>query len=334
MADPLRSIVDQGARGGVFFLYGEDQHRKEEAARALVDAHLDAATRDFNYDVLSGSEVEVESFASILATPPMMAEWRVVLVQDAEAFAASPTMRTLALETAESPPPDLLLILVARIPEGSKAKFYKDLSRHANAVEFKAMSPDDVPGWLMAQAEERLDKPITPEAARALAAALGTDLGILSKELDKLAEVAGEDLEITLATVEVAGTRLPKQDRWEWFDMVGERRFGEAIEGLGVLLGQGESGVGLTVGLATHLLRLGVVVEDGTAALEPVLPRHQKWLARRLQGQAKRWSSDELDRALLGLRRVDRLLKASPLSDEHHMEEWFLALMTRQQVAA
>ena len=42
------------------------------------------------------------------------------------------------------------------------------------------------------------------------------------------------------------------------------------------LLNQGESGVGLTVGLSTHLLRIGVAVESGPRALEDVLPPHQR----------------------------------------------------------
>ena len=68
-------------KGGVFFLFGGDEFRKEEEARALVDWHLDPGTRDFNYDPMRGSEVSVEDMASILATPPMMAEWRVVLLR-------------------------------------------------------------------------------------------------------------------------------------------------------------------------------------------------------------------------------------------------------------
>mgnify|MGYP000197446105 FL=1 len=60
-------------RGGVFYLYGEDAFRKEEVVSALIDAHLDSATRDFNLDQLRGTETDVETLASVLATPPMMA---------------------------------------------------------------------------------------------------------------------------------------------------------------------------------------------------------------------------------------------------------------------
>ena len=82
------------ARGGAFYLHGDDEFRKEETVRALVEAHLDPGTKDFNYDPLRGREVDGETLASILATPPMMAEFRVVVVREAEGLAGSPKART------------------------------------------------------------------------------------------------------------------------------------------------------------------------------------------------------------------------------------------------
>jgi DNA polymerase III delta subunit len=114
---------------------------------------------------------------------------------------------------------------------------------------------------------------------------------------------------------------------------VGEGRFEEALDSLGILLGQGENGVGLVIGLATHFLRLGIVAEEGQGALEATLPPHQRWLARPLVAQARGWRPIEVDAALEGLLRVDRLLKASPLSEEHLLEEWLLGLLARKVAA-
>ena len=318
----------------MFFLWGEDEHRKGEAVKEIVGAHLDEATRDFNLDVLDGAGANVEDLARIVSTPPMMAEWRVVVVRGAEAFAGAGKARDLVLGLAASPPPDLALILTARIPSGSKAKYYTQLKKVARSVEFPAITADDAPGWLMDQARSRFDMTLEPDAARALAHGIGADLGILSQELEKLAGVAGPGDRITLEHVRVAGTVLPTQDRWRWFDLVGSRQFEQALRGLRVLLAQGETGVGLTVGLATHLLRVGLVVEQGQAALEQALPPHQKWLARQLARQADGWSSASIRQGILGLLRVDRLLKASSLPDEHHLEEWLLAVMSLEHEAA
>ena len=85
---PARRFLEKGGKGGVFFLHGDDEFRKDEAVRVIVDAHLDPATRDFNLDMLRASEVDGERLASVLATPPLMAEWRVVVVRDVEAVAS------------------------------------------------------------------------------------------------------------------------------------------------------------------------------------------------------------------------------------------------------
>ncbi|HSM62046.1 MAG TPA: hypothetical protein VK849_14665, partial [Longimicrobiales bacterium] len=174
------------ARGGAFYLHGEDEFRKEEVLRALVAAHLDPATADFNYDPLRGTEVDTETLASVLATPPMMSEWRVVVVREVEGLASSARARDVLLEAVASPPRGLALLLSATVPQGSRAKFYKDLAKLARSVEFQPFGPADVPGWLMERVRARFGLEMDVEAAQALGSAIGADLGILSREIEKL----------------------------------------------------------------------------------------------------------------------------------------------------
>jgi DNA polymerase-3 subunit delta len=326
--DASLRTLERGRRGGVFYLHGDDELRKDEAARRLVDAHLDPATRDFNFDLLRGADVDVERLASVLATPPMMAEWRVVLLQGTETLVQSARARDVLMEVVRKPPPGLALILTASVPDRSRARIYKELESAAHAIEFPAVSPNDVPAWLVERGRERHGVELDEDAARALGSAVGTDLGVLAQELEKLSTFVGERRHVTREDVEAAGIRLPRQDRWQWFDMVGERRFAEAVGSLGTLLAQNESGVGLVAGLGTHLLRLAVGLNGGQGALERALGS-QQWLARRLMPQAKRWPPEELEDAIVGLLRVDRLLKASGLSEEVLLEEWLLARMVR-----
>lgn len=329
----LEALPGLDARGGAFYLHGQDQFRKEAAVRALIEAHVDPGTRDFNLDVLRGSEVSAESLASVLATPPMMAEWRVVVVREVEGLASSKHARDALLSVVAAPPPGLALVMSCTVPKGSKAKFYSELARRAQSVEFKEITADDVPGWLMDRAEKAHGVDLEVAAARALGAAIGPNLGVLARELEKLTDFVGARGRITVKDVDAAGTKLPSQDRWQWFDLVGERRFEEARRTLGVLLGQGESGVGLVIGLASHLLRLGVAVEGGQRGLEAVLPIHQRWLARRLGSQARTWTMAEIDHAMGELLDVDRLLKASPHTDEHFIETWLLSQRAYSEVA-
>ena len=322
----ISDFIDSHGLGGIYLLHGEDEFRKEEAVKELINFHLDQEARDFNLDVIRASKVGLEHLARTVSTPPMLSEWRVVVIQGVQDLSGTAKTRDIILNLIESNLSGLVLVLSATIPKGSKAKFYSSLKHKSRVIQFDLIRLDDIPGWLMEQSLQRFDIEVDVEAARAMANAVGSDLGVLSQELEKLAGLATGEASIKKSHVMEAGITLLSQDRWKWFDLVGKRNFKQAIKSLPTLLSQGENGVGLTVGLSTHLLRIGLVVEGGAASLESLLPPHQKWLTRQIVSQAKGWSHGAVCSALVNLLRVDLLLKASTLSDQHHLEEWLLTL--------
>lgn len=333
MGRTLRADLERRGPGGVFFLQGDDAFGREEALRGLIDVHVDPAVRDFNLDQLRGSDVDVDALASILATPPMMAEWRVVVIRDAEPLAGSSRARTLILETARTPPPGLALVLSADT-SGSRARFWTDLAKAARTIPFRGVGLEELPDWLVERARESHGLTVEHDAARALVQAVGTDLGVLHQELVKLREYVEGDRPATRADVAAVGTVLPAQDRWEWIDLVAARRFTDAALRLPILLAQpGESGVGLAIALGTLLLRMGVIVDEGPKALEKLVPPRQQWTIRKLVPLARRWTAGEIDSALVGLLRVDQRLKSSPLPDDLVIEEWLLGLEARRREA-
>lgn len=329
--DALLRSIKSGQRGGVFFLYGEEDHSKEAAVSAIIDAHLDPSMRDFNLDQLRGTDLSFETLASVAATPPMMAEWRVVIVRDVQALVAGAKTRGLLEDLLKQAAPNLALVLVATLPDKAKAQIYERLKKEASATEFPLLAASDVPGWLIERAREagyQLDL----EAARALGSAIGPTLGILVQELRKLYDFAGGRKQIAVEDVRAAVGGIPHQNRWEWFDMLGERRFSEARTALPVLLDNGETGVGLVIGIGTHFLRIAILASGGQRALEDALPQYQRWLAGRLDRQARKWPAPELDRALDDILRADRLLKSTNLGDHAILEELILTLQARAHV--
>ncbi|MEX1183546.1 MAG: DNA polymerase III subunit delta [Gemmatimonadota bacterium] len=325
--DKLRKALDAGSRGGVFFLFGDDEYLKEDATAALVAAHLDPATRDFNYDQLRGADVEPEVMASIAHTPPMMAEWRVLVVREAHALAANARGRAVVESLLERPIPGLALILVATLPEKTKAQFYERLKRQAVAVEFPRLAGADLPGWLMERAAAD-GAQLDAAGARALAAT-GSELGVLVQELIKLIGYVGDRKRIGRDDVAAIVGSVPHQNRWDWFDLVGDRHFREARVAIPVLLDAGESGVGLVIGLGAQFLRLGLATAGGERVLGQVLPPHQRWLAGRIAKQARGWTAAAVEDAVDDLLRADRLLKSSSLDERQILEELLLRLEQR-----
>ena len=322
----LQQIAARPERA-VFFLHGAEEHLREVAVHQVIDGFLDPSTRDFNFDQLRGPDVTPEQVASLLATPPMMAEHRVIVIREMQGL--SQRARDAVEAAVEAPPPGLVLVITGQIPKDSKAKFYSTLERNSAAVEFPALDVNDLPGWLMERAREEHGLELELDAARALAVAIGPQLGVLASELDKLASFSQDRTEITLEDVRAVGGYVPRVDRWGWFDAVGERRCEEALRLLPELLESGESAVGLVIGIGGQLARIGLAVAGGKEALERELNPRQRWLAGRISAAARKWNVDELDDAMAELLRTDRLLKTASLSDRQAMEELLMRLMHR-----
>ena len=82
----LRKAIQQRAFEHAYYFYGDDEYLKDDMIRQVIDAAVDPATRDFNLDVRRGTDVDPESLLSLLSTPPMMAERRLVVVKDVNAL--------------------------------------------------------------------------------------------------------------------------------------------------------------------------------------------------------------------------------------------------------
>jgi DNA polymerase-3 subunit delta len=225
-----------------------------------------------------------------------------------------------------TPPAGTILVLAGVIPSASKARFYDERKKRAVSTEFAPLDPNDAPGWMMEYARETHGADLDADAARAVVAAIGPDLGTLRSELAKLVAYAGDRKRITVDDVRAVGGSIPRQDRWAWFDLIGDRKFREALASLPTLLEAGENGVGLVIGMGGQLLKVGIVCAGGQAALERELKPFQRWMAKRIVPQARRWTLPEVDAALGELLRADRLLKSASLSDRQAMEELLLRL--------
>ncbi len=331
----LDSLLEDGELDGAFFLFGDAGRLRREAVSRLVDAAVDPATRDFNLDRFRGDDVEPEELASVLSTPPMMADRRVVTVSDAQKL--TPKGREAVLAALDDLPPGLTVVVEAEIPERSKASFYDDLKQRARTLEWSTPKEDEIPGWLIDRAREEHGFELTGRAAQAMAGAVGGDLSVLAAELEKLAASA-DGGEVDLEAVRSLVPRVREVDRWQWMDRVAEREYGRALEELDRLLAQpSESAVGLLVGMIDQHLYIGVALDGGRRRVSDALGRagkpYLKWKAKIYARQARAWSRGELDRALRLMRRADRHAK-SGVGDRRVMEELLLSLRLLREEAA
>ena len=319
----LQAAVQKKQFDPAYYLHGEEDFRKEDAIRYVIDHAVDPSTRDFNLDQRKGADLDGETLASLLAMPPMMAERRIVVIRDVTGLRKD---ARLALEKyLGAPAADLLLLLTA--PADAKAD--KTLAHLATPVEFDALSGAQVPKWITARVE-KLGGRIGPEAASLLQNAIGTDLSQLATEIDKLIAYAGSGAIEEEAVASVVGVRR-EETLGNLLDAVAIRDVARALAAVsGVLQQPKTTGVYVVMTLTTQMLALALGKARGARSsfdYVQILKSGTSNVVGRTWGEAtavwaraaSKWSVAELDHALEALLQADIALKQSRVSSEEQI---------------
>lgn len=328
--DALLKGLKRGGGGPpapVYYLHGEEDALKEEAVRALLDRAVEPSLRDFNVDARFAGDLSPEALHALVNTPPMLAERRAVVLRGVEQLRKKSKSRDALLDYLANPSPTTMLVLV----QAGDAEAEADLASRATTVTVNRLAPERVPGWI-AHAAGRLDLALAPEAVELLIAAVGSDLGALSRELEKLAALAGKRTATADDVTALVGVR-----RGETLDDLLEAaltrdgaRAGRLVEP--VLEQAGMSGVRVVSALGTALIgttlaraeldrgaspaRAADAVFRHLLAARPFGLGSYKDMAARWARWAGSWRDAELRRALRAALDADRALKSTTVTDE------------------
>lgn len=325
----VRDAIKKGSFEPAYYIFGDDDFQKEDAVRQLQLAALDPGTRDFNLEIRSGASLGAEELSTLLSTPPMMAEKRVVVIRDVAALKKDP--RNALDRYLERPAPDLLLLLTS----AAGAKLDEALAQSAVPVKFDELSGDRLPKWITHAASTAYGVEITPGAVDLLQASVGNDLFQLSTELDKLASYTRGATVDESAVAAIVGV-TPGESVIDFLDALGERDLGRALPLVPRILSQPKtSGVSVVMALSTQMLaiawgtaRLNEGTSRGALAKEyfDLLKRSGAYPGRPWGSAASawtkaagKWKTAEIRRVLDVLLDADVALKESRISSEEQL---------------
>ncbi len=234
-----------------YLFWGDDEWRKDAALRELLRGAVDPASRDFNLDQLRGPDLDADGVGTILGTPPMMAERRVVVIRDVSGMKKA--ARAALERYLAKPASDVVLALT--VPSGVKPE--AALTNRCFSLQVNAVSGDELAKWIVKQTAERFGTQITPDAVGLLQSAVGDDAGELMMELDKAASyVLGGTID-RAAIEAVVGVRHGETSS-DLLDAVASRDVSAALALVGPVLALPKTtGVGLAMALATQTAALG-----------------------------------------------------------------------------
>jgi DNA polymerase-3 subunit delta len=324
--DALLRSLKKGAPDPVYLLHGDEDVLKDEAVRALLDAAVDPAARDFNLDTRFAADLDAEAFHALVNTPPMLAERRAVVLRGVDQLGKRKSkLRDELVRYLDAPNPTTVLVLVTAAGEDPDA----DLVRRATPVALAALEPERVPRWVSHRAAT-LALTLAPDAVELLVSAVGNDLGALAQELAKLASLAGERTATAADVTALVGVRRGETVH-DLVEAALERRAARAAQLVEPVLEQaGMSGVKILMLLGTHLVgtalaraerdrhagRLEDAVYQHLLKVRPYGLRGYRDEAARWARWSGLWTGPELSRAIRAALAADRALKGTTITDD------------------
>jgi len=318
----FQKSIRERAFAPVYYVHGDDDYLKEDAVRQLIAAVVDPATRDFNLEILRGGEIDAGTLGSLLDTPPMMAERRMVVVRDIGALKKD--TRGAIDRYLVRPSPDTVLVLVTL---GAGSKPDKGFEAVALSVGFDPLTEDRVPKWIEHHATTVLGTTISPAAISLLHETVGNDLPALVSELDKLASYASGGQIDESAVTAVVGARQG-ETMGGLLDAILDRDARRALGLLEPVLSQPKtSAVTIVMALATQTMAVawaralrdrGTPMSQMYNELFGLLKESGDAVKAWMRG-VERWTTPELERALDRVLQADAALKESRLSSDEQL---------------
>jgi len=254
----IRKEIAAGAFKAVYFLHGEEPFFIDRLAAEIELHALQEHEKDFNFTIFYGRDTDPETVKDACLRYPMMAERQVVVLREAQ------TWRIDAFDKLESyfknPTPTTVLVICYKHKKADGRKAWlKDLAKKQVVFTSDKLKEEKLPEWIQKYVTFHKRR-IGPVEAKLLADHLGSDLGKLTNEVEKLCIVIEEGGTITGELIERNVGISKDYNIFELQKAIGMRDHPKAQRIAHFLANDKDSPMVLTVGLlSSYFSKLGIV---------------------------------------------------------------------------
>ena len=353
----VSEVVGRKLRPAYVFI-GDEVFFRDQCRQALLAHLVPEDLRDFSMHDLDLSDVSVAEVLDRAQTPSLMAPFQVFFVRGVKNLYTRGTHAEefTAIEAyVKDPNPAAVVIFVAdhlsipadvrRMDMTDKDRYERirdTLGQYCTLVELARVEEGDGIRWALSHAQKEGVK-LEQDAARELIDALGADMMLVSRELEKLILYVGEKKQITLGDVETMVLAAKQRSLYELTDAISAKDKARALGVLDALLSTGEgddAAIGHLYMLSRTFRQMLVILEknvrDSRAIWQALWQgfRVPPFAAEDIIRQARRYKSRrELTRALRLIARADVQLRSNPPSKRMVLEQLVIHLASEPKVA-
>jgi len=182
----------------IYFLYGEESYFIDMISDYIEENVLSEIEKEFNQTIIYGKDTDIPTIISYARRFPMMSNYQVILVKEAQDLDMIEELEPYILNPLES----TLLVLCYKYEKIDRRKsLFKSIEKKGILFESARIYDNKIPDWI-AEYVKKQNYSISSKACFLLAEFLGNDISKIVNEISKLIINIAEKQEITEDYVE------------------------------------------------------------------------------------------------------------------------------------
>ncbi|WML47460.1 DNA polymerase III subunit delta [Neobacillus sp. PS3-34] len=324
----------------IYLVYGTEAFLINETKQLLLNQILEEDEKDFNLSVYDLEETPIEVALEDAETLPFLGEKKLIFLHNPVFLTAEKTKEKVEHNIARlerymnEPAPYSVIVFSAPYEKlDERKKITKELKRTAVTVEAKKLNEYELKNWVKDRAKMNGIE-IDPNAIDLMLSMAGTNMFMLTSEVDKLALYAQGQQKIDVSLVEKLVSRSLEQNIFALVEKVVQRKMDEALRIYYDLLKQNEEPIKILALLAGQFRLIYQVKElsrrgYGQQQMAGYLKVHP-FRVKLAAGQAPKFTDEELASLMGILAEADYQMKTGGMNKSLLVEMFLFQLNVKK----
>lgn len=298
----------------VHLILGEEDFIGERIRRAILD-ELRADAPDLELTVMRANEVSGPELIDA-TSPSLFGEDRAVIITHTEVAGKEPN--ELLLATCRDVAPGITII-IHHTGGGRQKSMVAKYRKLAQVHEANPLKPKDRTGWVTNEFRSHGVRP-TPDVIHALLEGVGSDLRELASAVSQL--VADTDGEVTVETVRSYYEGVAEVSGFDIADLAVNGQTARAVASCRRALQLGMHPVALATALSMKVAGIARLYSTRTTNYSALAGQvgMSPWIAEKTAKVARRWTGDNVSRAVILMAELDAEVKGQGGDPEFAIE--------------
>ncbi|WP_084019390.1 DNA polymerase III subunit delta [Desulfuribacillus alkaliarsenatis] len=317
----------------IYLLHGSEEVLMNEWVSRVITKYLPDGKEDLNYSVFDLDETPIQNVIQQAETIPFIGEKRVIVAGSADFFGSGSGKQSHDLEGLlkfiDNPPDFSTVILKTNLDKLDKRKkITKQLEKNKAIISFEKLQGKLLEDWVTKKLES-MGCSIEQEALNKLVLSTGSNITILSKEIEKLCLYIGQG-KITAEHVILLVPRSLEQNLFSFVDKLAKRDIEQGLQIIYDLLKNKESPI-LILFFITKKFRTMLLAKEladkgySPQQIASQVGQHPYAVKISLE-QARAFSYTQIRKIIISLAQADEQIKTGKLTDVLALEKFVLTL--------